>query len=214
MVSFRYVAEELEISNAQAQGKYRWCIPKVGTPSAKLEENIRYVCNETKTDCGPINPGGMCYDNNDVPLRAAFIMNSYYQDHGNKWDCDFSNTATLTDIDPSIGKCQFITKLKPTRMVSWCVPKSGVSEADLKSNLDYACSQPNIDCAPIRPGGSCFEPNNVKSHAAFAMNLYYQNHGQKWDCDFSNTATITNDDPSYGNCEYISRTSAPAPAPQ
>ncbi|CAI0377281.1 unnamed protein product [Linum tenue] len=33
------------------------------------------------------------------------------------------------------------------------------------------------------------------------MNLYYQSHGNKWDCDFSNSAVITNQDPStYLSC--------------
>ncbi|CAN1290910.1 hypothetical protein LINPERPRIM_LOCUS20917 [Linum perenne] len=28
------------------------------------------------------------------------------------------------------------------------------------------------------------------------MNLYFQKHGKRHDCDFSNTATFTNTDPS------------------
>ncbi|XP_030472091.1 glucan endo-1,3-beta-glucosidase 7-like [Syzygium oleosum] len=90
---------------------------------------------------------------------------------------------------------------KPTGM-GWCVPKSGVSDAQLQAGLDYACSQ-NIDCSPIQPGGACFDPNTVASHAAFAMNLYYQTTGKNpWNCDFSQTATLTTNNPSYNGCVY------------
>ncbi|MBA0557879.1 hypothetical protein Golob_014921, partial [Gossypium lobatum] len=61
---------------------------------------------------------------------------------------------------------------KPTATI-WCVPKAGISDAQLQLSLDYACGQ-GINCSPIQPGGACFEPNTVASHAAYAMNLYYQ----------------------------------------
>ncbi|GLT30579.1 hypothetical protein SLA2020_053720 [Shorea laevis] len=90
---------------------------------------------------------------------------------------------------------------KPTT-TGWCVPKAGIPDAQLQASLDYACSQ-NIDCGPIQPGGVCFEPNTIASHAAYAMNLYYQTAGKNpWNCDFSQTATLTSQNPSYNNCLY------------
>ncbi|KAL5144269.1 Glucan endo-1,3-beta-glucosidase 7 [Glycine soja] len=84
----------------------------------------------------------------------------------------------------------------------WCVAKAGVSDAQLQANIDYACSQ-GIDCGPIQPGGACFEPNTIASHAAFAMNLYYQTSGKnQWNCDFSQSATLTSQNPSYNACIY------------
>jgi hypothetical protein len=84
---------------------------------------------------------------------------------------------------------------KPTA-AGWCVPKAGVSDAQLQADLDYACGQ-GIDCGPIQPGGACFEPNTVLSHAAYAMNLYFQTSAKKpGDCDFSQTATLTSINPS------------------
>ncbi|KAI8554281.1 hypothetical protein RHMOL_Rhmol05G0086000 [Rhododendron molle] len=84
----------------------------------------------------------------------------------------------------------------------WCVPKSGVSDAQLQANLDYACGQ-GIDCSFIQPGGACFEPNTVASHAAFAMNLLYQTAGRNpWNCNFSETATLTSSNPSHDACNY------------
>ncbi|XP_068655645.1 glucan endo-1,3-beta-glucosidase 7-like [Aristolochia californica] len=84
----------------------------------------------------------------------------------------------------------------------WCLPKSGVSDAELQSNLDYACGM-GIDCGPIQPGGACYTPNTLASHAAYAMNLLYQTAGRNpWNCDFSQTATLSSSNPSYGNCVY------------
>ncbi|CAO2813452.1 unnamed protein product [Amaranthus hypochondriacus] len=85
---------------------------------------------------------------------------------------------------------------------TWCVPKQGVSDAQLQANLDYACGQ-GIDCSKIQAGGPCFDPNTVLSHAAYAMNLYYQAVGRTpGSCDFTQTATLTSTNPSYGSCVY------------
>ncbi|KAL5189389.1 Glucan endo-1,3-beta-D-glucosidase [Glycine soja] len=81
------------------------------------------------------------------------------------------------------------------KTAGWCIPKAGVSDAQLQANIDYACSQ-GIDCGPIQPGGACFEPNTVASHAAYSMNLYYQTSGKnQWNCDFSQSATLTSQNP-------------------
>ncbi|CAM8926631.1 unnamed protein product [Rhodiola kirilowii] len=85
---------------------------------------------------------------------------------------------------------------------AWCVPKAGVSDAQLQANLDYVCSH-GFDCGPIQPGGACFEPNTMMAHATYAMNLLYQTAGRNpWNCDFSQTATLTSNNPSYNGCTY------------
>lgn len=79
---------------------------------------------------------------------------------------------------------------------SWCLPKGGVSDAQLQANLDYACGR-GLDCSAIQPGGACFEPNTIASHAAYAMNLFFQNGGRDpWTCDFSQSATLSSNNPS------------------
>lgn len=84
----------------------------------------------------------------------------------------------------------------------WCIAKSGVDEKSLKGNLDYACGQ-GIDCRPIQQGGPCYLPNTMGSHAAYAMNAYYQSAGRNsLNCDFAQTGTLTSKDPSYGGCVY------------
>lgn len=104
-------------------------------------------------------------------------------------------------LKPSTPKTPATPSAKPTGE-GWCMPKSGVSDAQLQASLDYACGQ-GIDCSPIQPGGACFEPNTLISHAAFAMNLYYQGSSKNpWNCDFSQTATLTSKNPSYDGCVY------------
>jgi hypothetical protein len=89
------------------------------------------------------------------------------------------------------------TNPSPTsKKATWCVPKSGVSDAQLQDNLDYACGR-GIDCSPIEPGGACFEPNTLASHAAYAMNLFYQASDKNpLNCDFSQSATLSSNNPS------------------
>ncbi|KAJ8441977.1 hypothetical protein Cgig2_020122 [Carnegiea gigantea] len=111
-----------------------------------------------------------------------------------------SQVPTTTPSTPP-SSIPSTTPPKPTSG-GWCVPKQGVSDAQLQANLDYACGQ-GIDCGPIQPGGACFEPNTVASHAAYAMNLLYQTAGRNpWNCDFAQTASLTSTNPSYNSCVY------------
>ncbi|XP_041015779.1 glucan endo-1,3-beta-glucosidase 7 [Juglans microcarpa x Juglans regia] len=111
------------------------------------------------------------------------------------YDVGLSKSSQTPSTNPAIPSP------KPT-VSGWCLPKGGVSDAQLQANLDYACGH-GIDCSSIQPGGACFEPNTVSSHAAYAMNLYYQTVGKNpINCDFSQTATVTSKNPSYNACIY------------
>ncbi|KAG6761516.1 hypothetical protein POTOM_034742 [Populus tomentosa] len=100
-----------------------------------------------------------------------------------------------SSLTPSIPKPPATSSPSPAT-VGWCVPKTGASEAQLQASLDYACGQ-GIDCGPIQPGGACFIPDTLASHAAYAINLYYQASAKNpWNCDFSETATLTSKNPS------------------
>ncbi|XP_042514017.1 glucan endo-1,3-beta-glucosidase 13 isoform X2 [Macadamia integrifolia] len=86
---------------------------------------------------------------------------------------------------------------------TWCVARPGVSQVDLQKALDWACGLGMADCAIIRSGGSCFEPNTLLSHASYAFNYYYQQNGNSdIACNFGGTAHIVTKDPSYGSCVY------------
>ncbi|KAK1570600.1 hypothetical protein Q3G72_004291 [Acer saccharum] len=84
----------------------------------------------------------------------------------------------------------------------WCLPKTGAEVETLQNNIDYVCGL-GLDCGAIQEGGPCFLPNTVRAHAAFAMNLYYQaTERNDYDCDFKQTGSITDVNPSYGKCKY------------
>lgn len=92
----------------------------------------------------------------------------------------------------------------PVQNKKFCMPKVGATDAQLQSNINYVCSQ-GVDCTPIQAGGPCFSPNTIRSHAAFAMNSYYQKEGRNnFNCDFAGTGVIASSDPSYGTCKFES----------
>lgn len=84
----------------------------------------------------------------------------------------------------------------PSTAMKWCVPKSDATDAQLQANIDYVCGT-GVECRPIQAGGDCFNPNNVRSHASYAMNAYYQANGRHdYNCDFGHTGVLTSTDPS------------------
>ncbi|PQQ02976.1 glucan endo-1 3-beta-glucosidase 1 [Prunus yedoensis var. nudiflora] len=69
--------------------------------------------------------------------------------------------------------------------------------------LDWACGPGRSNCSEIQPGQDCYSPNNVKSHASYAFDSYYQKEGRAaGSCDFKGVATITTTDPSHGSCIF------------
>ena len=79
----------------------------------------------------------------------------------------------------------------------WCVASVGATDAQLQTDMDYACAQVGVDCGAIQPGGACFQPNTVRAHASYAMNQLYQAAGgHPWNCDFRQSATLTSSNPS------------------
>ncbi|KAK8953374.1 Glucan endo-1,3-beta-glucosidase 7 [Platanthera guangdongensis] len=85
----------------------------------------------------------------------------------------------------------------------WCVPKEEATDQELQENLDYACGQASVDCRPIQLGGMCYEPNTVRSHAAYAMNQLFQVSGRNtWNCDFRQSAMLTATNPSFNGCVF------------
>ncbi|PQQ06660.1 glucan endo-1 3-beta-glucosidase [Prunus yedoensis var. nudiflora] len=89
-----------------AGGGKKWCVAKPGATNQALQANIDYVCGKG-VDCKPIQPGGTCFDN-DVKVRASYLMNAYYQANGrHDFNCDFSKTGQLTSADPSHGSCKY-----------------------------------------------------------------------------------------------------------
>ncbi|XP_076940009.1 glucan endo-1,3-beta-glucosidase 13-like isoform X1 [Bidens hawaiensis] len=86
---------------------------------------------------------------------------------------------------------------------NWCVASPSASQDDLQNALDWACGLGLTDCNQIRPGGPCYQPDTLYSHASFAFNSYYQQNGNSdVACNFGGAAMLTKNDPSYGKCKY------------
>ncbi|KAF8030113.1 hypothetical protein BT93_E2521 [Corymbia citriodora subsp. variegata] len=86
---------------------------------------------------------------------------------------------------------------------TFCIAMDGVDSRTLQAALDWACGPGEANCTDIQPGESCFNPNNVKSHASYAFDSYYQNGGKaSGSCDFKGAAMITTTDPSHGGCIF------------
>ncbi|PWA96649.1 X8-like protein [Artemisia annua] len=86
---------------------------------------------------------------------------------------------------------------------NWCVASPSASQTDLQNALDWACGLGMTDCSQIRPGGPCYLPDSLYSHASYAFNSYYQQNGNSdVACNFGGTATLTKNNPSYEKCIY------------
>ncbi|KAI4371142.1 hypothetical protein MLD38_019408 [Melastoma candidum] len=86
---------------------------------------------------------------------------------------------------------------------TYCVAMEGVDDKTLQTALDWACGPGLANCTGIQPGESCFQPNDIRSHASFAFDSYYQKEGKRdVSCNFQGVAMITTTDPSYGGCIF------------
>ncbi|KAK4835671.1 hypothetical protein QYF36_012835 [Acer negundo] len=198
--------KDVEIVVAETGWPYRGDPNEVGTSVENAKAYNGNLVNHLRSLVGtPLMPGKSVdtylfalYDENQKPGPASErAFGLFKPDLSATYDAGLSKTSQT----PSTPVTPVTPSTKPTA-TGWCVPKTGVSDAQLQAGLDYACSQ-GIDCSSIQPGGACFEPNNVASHAAFAMNLYYQKSQKNpWNCDFSQTATLTSQNPSYNGCVY------------
>nr|XP_017234578.1 PREDICTED: PLASMODESMATA CALLOSE-BINDING PROTEIN 5-like isoform X2 [Daucus carota subsp. sativus] len=87
-----------------------WCVARPGVSQGDLQDALDWACGMGKTNCGPIKSGGPCFEPNTLLSHASFAFNSYYQQNGNSdIACNFGGTATLTQRNPSYGKCSYST---------------------------------------------------------------------------------------------------------
>lgn len=87
---------------------------------------------------------------------------------------------------------------------TFCTAKEGADSKMLQAALDWACGPGKVDCAPLLQGQSCYEPDNVASHATYAFDTYYHLMGKApGSCDFNGVAAITTTDPSHGSCMFV-----------
>ncbi|KAF3323998.1 glucan endo-1,3-beta-glucosidase 4-like protein [Carex littledalei] len=97
----------------------------------------------------------------------------------------------------------------PSPFPAWCIAKPTAPADLLQEAMDYACGAGGADCMEIRPGGACFYPDTVISHASFAFNSYWQrkkNSGGS--CDFGGDAVVVLKDAISGWFDWGSRKQA------
>lgn len=84
----------------------------------------------------------------------------------------------------------------------WCKFNPNAKDlSKLADNIDYACTF--SDCTALGYGSSC---NNLDSNgnASYAFNMYFQVQNQDdMACDFQGMATLTTQNNSQGNCNFI-----------
>jgi hypothetical protein len=101
------------------------------------------------------------------------------------------SATPIPTLSPPEGNMTFVDG------VTWCVARPGVSQEDLQNALDWACGQGGADCTPLQPGGRCYQPDTLLSHASYAFNIFYQQNGNSdIACNFGGAGTIIKRNPS------------------
>ncbi|WVZ61881.1 hypothetical protein U9M48_011689 [Paspalum notatum var. saurae] len=116
------------------------------------------------------------------------------------------SVTPIPTLSPPEGNMTFIDG------VTWCVARPGASQEDLQNALDWACGPGGADCSQLQPGGRCYQPNTLLTHASYAFNIFYQQNGNSdIACNFGGAGALVKRDPSFGSCKFLaSETSAAA----
>ncbi|XP_010542461.1 PREDICTED: glucan endo-1,3-beta-glucosidase 4-like [Tarenaya hassleriana] len=148
----------------------------------------------------------------DIPINT-YIYELYNEDKRpgpvseRNWGMFYPNGSMVYRL--SLGGSDQAESLNGS--VVFCVAKDDADPEKLQDGLNWACGRGQANCSAIQPGRPCYLPDNLKSHASFAYNDYYQkmkNAGGS--CDFDGTATTTTRDPSYGTCRFTGSANANA----
>ncbi|GAV76410.1 X8 domain-containing protein [Cephalotus follicularis] len=85
-----------------------WCVALGGVSQIDLQNALDWACGLGMADCRAIQEGGACFEPDTLVSHASYAFNNYYQENGNSdIACNFGGTATLTNKDPSNGKCVY-----------------------------------------------------------------------------------------------------------
>ncbi|CAN8237047.1 unnamed protein product [Cochlearia groenlandica] len=103
LLSLVVIDEPLHVSSKT------WCLSALSATDAELQANIDWGCSKGKVDCGPIQPGGVCFLPDSLGNHASYVMNAYYQaNHERKEACDWNDTAQVVLTEPPTqGDCKF-----------------------------------------------------------------------------------------------------------
>lgn len=85
-----------------------WCVANPVTNETSLALALSYACGQGSADCGPIQPGQICFYPNTLVAHASYAFNDYYHKFKSiGGNCEFGGAANLTTHDPSYGSCDF-----------------------------------------------------------------------------------------------------------
>ncbi|XP_043693564.1 glucan endo-1,3-beta-glucosidase 1-like isoform X2 [Telopea speciosissima] len=145
------------------------------------------------------------YDRSGTPLHPEMTSNVFIYELFNEdqratpaaeanWGLFYGNKTAVYLLQVS-GNGTFLGN--DTTNQTYCVAMDGVETKTLQAALDWACGPGEANCSEIQPGQDCYEPNNVKSHASYAFDSYYQKEGKaEGSCDFKGIGMITTSDPT------------------
>lgn len=151
------------------------------------------------------------YDRSGTPLHPEITSSVYIYELFNEdlrsppvseanWGLFYGNSTPVYLLHVS-GSGTFLAN--DTTNQTYCIATDGIDAKTLQAALDWACGPGRSNCSEIQPGESCYQPNNVKNHASFAFDSYYQKQGKSsGSCDFKGAAMITTTDPSSGKCIF------------
>lgn len=112
------------------------------------------------------------------------------------WGLFYGNSTPVYLLHVS-GSGTFLANDTTNQTYCIVMDGGGVDAKTLQAALDWACGPGRANCSEIQPGESCYQPNNVKNHASYAFDSYYQKEGKAaGSCDFKGLAMITTTDPS------------------
>lgn len=145
------------------------------------------------------------FDHSGSPLHPEITSSAYIYELFNEdlrsppvseanWGLFYGNSTPVYLLHVS-GSGTFLANDTTNR--TYCIASDGIDAKTLQTALDWACGPGRANCSEIQPGESCYQPNNVKNHASYAFDSYFQKQGKTADaCDFKGAAMITTSDPS------------------
>lgn len=155
---------------------------------------IKHVLDRSGTPLHPeVTSSVYIYELFNEDLRSPPLSEAY-------WGLFHGNLTPVYLLHVS-GSGTFLAN--DTTNQTYCIAMDGVDSRTLQAALDWACGPGRANCSEIQPGQNCYQPNNVKNHASYAFDSYYQKEGRAaGSCDFKGVAMITTTDPSHGSCIF------------
>ncbi|KAJ6978558.1 glucan endo-1,3-beta-glucosidase 1-like [Populus alba x Populus x berolinensis] len=155
---------------------------------------IKHVLDQSGTPLHPeITSSVYLYELFNEDLRSPPVSEA-------NWGLFYANATPVYLLHVS-GSGTFLAN--DTTNQTYCIVMDGVDSKTLQAALDWACGPGQANCSEIQPGENCYQPNNVKNHASYAFDSYYQKEGRAaGSCDFKGVAMITTTDPSHGSCIF------------